>query len=77
MGERTRSFTFSSTDVVFYAIILLGFVVMGITVMNSKNLNQALSDEIKQTTEDFQAFREKSEMCFKELEAKDTEINTK
>merc|ERR1711953_904920 len=63
--------------VLFNAVIVAGFIVLVMTVMHSKNLNKVLSDEIQQATADFQVFRDKSEVCFKQLEAKNTEINTK
>ena len=71
MGDRTWS------SVIFNAVIVAGFIVMVMTVMHSKNLNKALSDEIEQATADFQVFRDKSEVCFKQLDAKNNEINTK
>ena len=71
MGDRTWS------SVIFNAVIVAGFIVMVMTVMHSKNLNKALSDEIQQATADFQVFRDKSEVCFKQLDAKNTEMNTK
>ena len=71
MGDRTWS------SVIFNAVIVAGFIVMVMTVMHSKNLNKALSDEIQQATADFQVFRDKSEVCFKQLDAKNTEMNAK
>merc|ERR1712110_231814 len=71
MSDRTWS------SVIFNAVIVAGFIVMVMTVMHSKNLNKALSDEIQQATADFQVFRDKSEVCFKQLDAKNNEINTK
>ena len=68
MGERTW------TGVISYAVILLVFIIMGIMLMDSRNLNQAHSGEIQQTNKDFKKFKDKSE---RQLEDKNTEINAR
>ena len=68
MGERTW------TGVISYAVILLVFIIMGMMLMDSRNLNQAHSDEIQQTNKDFKKFKDKSE---RQLEDKNTEINAR
>ena len=40
-------------------------------------LVQVLSDDIQQAQVDFQVYREKAEVCFKQLEAKNNDINAK
>ena len=71
MSDRTWS------SVIFNAVIVAGFIVMVMTVMHSKNLNKALSDEIQQTTTESEEFRNKMESCSKQLEAKSTDIDLK
>ena len=50
--------------------------------MHSKNINKTLSEDIQQAQVDFQVYKDKSEICFKQLETKvneksglDTQIN--
>ena len=68
MGERTW------TGVISYAVILLVFIIMGMMLMDSRNLNQANSDEIQQTNKNFKKFKDKSA---RQLEDKNTEINAR
>lgn len=61
--------------VVFNALIVAGFIVLIMTVMHGKNVNKVLSEEISQAQVDFQAYRDKAEVCFKNLASKTNEIN--
>ena len=62
------------TGVISYAVILLVFIIMGMMLMDSRNLNQANSDEIQQTNKNFKKFKDKSA---RQLEDKNTEINAR
>ena len=64
-------------ELICHAVTLVVFIILGMTVMNNKNLDQELSDEIQQTTTDSEEFRNKIEFCSKQLEAKTTEIDAK
>ena len=64
-------------ELICHAVTLVVFIILGMTVMNGKNLNQELSDQIQQSTTDSEEFRNKIEFCSKQLEAKTTEIDAK
>ena len=64
-------------ELICHAVTLVVFIILGMTVMNNKNLNQELSDEIQQTTADSEEFRNKMESCSKQLEAKSTDVDAK
>ena len=64
-------------ELICHAVTLVVFIILGMTVMNNKNLNQELSDEIQQTTTESEEFRNKMESCSKQLEAKSTDIDLK
>ena len=42
--------------------------------MHSKNLNKTLTEDIQQAQIDFQVYKDKAEICFKQL---DTKVNEK
>ena len=63
--------------VVFNSVIVAGFIILIMTIMQSKNLNKVLTDEIQQAQVDFQVYRDKSEVCFKQLEQKTNDANAK
>ena len=64
-------------ELICHAVTLVVFIILGMTVMNGKNLNQELSDQIQQSTTDSEEFRNKIEFCSKQLEAKSTDIDLK
>ena len=68
---------FCWTDIIFYAIHLVAYIVIGMMVIDSRNLTQSFSNEIKQTDKDLKEFMEKSKVCSKQLEVKNTEINAR
>ena len=68
---------FCWTDIIFYVIHLTAYIVIGMMVLDSRNLTQSFSNEIKQTDKDLKEFMEKSKVCSKQLEVKNTEINAR
>ena len=60
--------------VIFNALIVTAFLVLVMSIMHSKNVNRILSDEIQQANVDFNIYKEKSDVCFKELDGRANEI---
>ena len=67
----------SWTAIMFNSAIVAGFIILVMTIMQSKNLNKILTEEIQQAQVDFQVYRDKSEVCFKNLEEKTNDMNTR
>ena len=72
----------SWSGMLFNVVLVLVFVSLFTAIMHSKNINKTLSEDIQQAQVDFQVYKDKSEICFKQLETKvneksglDTQIN--
>ena len=72
----------SWSGMLFNVVLVLVFVSLFTAIMHSKKLNKTLSEDIQQAQVDFQVYKDKAEICFKQLETKvneksglDTQIN--
>lgn len=64
----------SWSGMLFNVVLVLVFVSLFTAIMHSKNLNKTLTEDIQQAQIDFQVYKDKAEICFKQL---DTKVNEK
>merc|ERR1712154_148877 len=64
----------SWSGMLFNVVLVLVFVSLFTAIMHSKNLNKTLTEDIQQAQVDFQVYKDKAEICFKQL---DTKVNEK
>merc|ERR1712223_1399756 len=71
MSERSWS------GMLFNVVLVLVFISLFTAIMHSKNLNKSLSEDIQQAQVDFQVYKDKAEICFKQLDTKVADIGAK
>merc|ERR1711997_718525 len=58
------------SGMLFNVVLVLVFVSLFTALMHSKKLNKTLTEDIQQAQVDFQVYKDKAEICFKQLETK-------
>merc|ERR1711874_137004 len=63
--------------ILFNLVLVVVFISLFTAIMHSKNLNKSLSEDIQQAQVDFQVYKDKAELCFKQLDTKVADIGAK
>ena len=61
----------------FNFLLVVVFISLFTAIMHSKNLNKTLTEDIQQAQVDFQVYKDKAEICFKQLDTKVADIGAK
>merc|ERR1711994_710124 len=63
--------------ILFNFLLVVVFISLFTAIMHSKNLNKTLTEDIQQAQVDFQVYKDKAEICFKQLDTKVADIGAK